>query len=592
MNTGKYFIISALFYIILLIFVYFSKKRFKIKENKIYSFLIVTSFVGVLLEIGCRITIPIMDVYPITNYIITKLYLVYLLLWVTLLTSYTYVVISDIEDFKRENKKIFKILMTISYLISTFLIFLFPTYYYDDGNLIYTYGPSVYYVYIISFIYVIIIIIILFFSKKAFKSRKMLPIMSLISIGTVTTVIQFANPGMLLVTSMETFITVLMYFTIENPDLKMVEEVHKAKEISDNANEEKTMFLYNMTNEIRGITMDINKEADIILDETDNKKINVEVIDNSAREIKGSTARFRTLTNEVLDISNVDTASTKVYNNKYNIKVLLKQIVKIYQERIKEKGLDFRVSIDSDIPEYLYGDSIGLKKVLTIILDNSIKHTTNGYIEVSINAIIKNNIARLIISVEDSGIGIKVDDINKMFTKINSEKEENDLYTVKKILTLMNGTIVTNSTYKKGTIMKVILDQRFDIEKGKLSQYEKKYNKKRVLLIEEDNAIIKLITKNLENMEIKVDVERLGKDGLDKIRSKEKYDLIILDEKLEPLNGFVIMYKLRQIRNFKTNVILITEDSNYRYQDEGFIDYVVKPIKKDIFIDKIRKYLS
>lgn len=591
MNTGKYFIASALFYIILLIIVYFLKQRFRTKENKIYSFLIITSLIGVLLEIGCRITIPIMDTYPILNYIVTKLYLVYLLTWATLLASYTYIVISNIGEFKRKNKELFKILMIASYIVSTFLIFLFPIYYYNDGNLIYTYGLSVYYVYIISFLYVVAIVITLFFNKKAFKSKKMIPIMSFIFIGAATTIIQFTNPGMLLATSMETFITVLMYFTIENPDIKMVEEVHKAKEISDNANEEKTLFLYNMTNEIRNITKDINAEANTILDEVGNKKINKDLIGDSARNITEDTAKFRTLTNEVLDISNIDTASTKVYNTKYNIQILLKQIVKIYQEKTEEQGLEFHVNIDSNIPEYLYGDGISLRKVLTILLDNSIKYTTSGYIELNINTIIKNDIVRLIISIEDSGDGIKVEDINKIFTKTNNS-DDNDLYTVKKLLTVMNGTIVTNSTYKRGTTMKVILDQRFDAEKGKLSQYEEKYNKKKVLLIEEDNDIIKSITKVLETIEVKIDTVKLGKEGLDKIRSKEKYDLIIIDEKLEPLNGFAIMKKLKEIRNFKTKVILITKNIDIKYQSEDFVDCIEKPINKDDVIEKIRKYLS
>lgn len=111
-----------------------------------------------------------------------------------------------------------------------------------------------------------------------------------------------------------------MYFTIENPDIKTIEEIHRAKEISDNANEEKTMFLYNMTSNIRSIAKDINTSADNILDETDNKKVNMEVINDSARDIKGNAAKFTTMTNEVFDISNIDSAGIKVYNSKYNIK--------------------------------------------------------------------------------------------------------------------------------------------------------------------------------------------------------------------------------------------------------------------------------
>ena len=108
-----------------------------------------------------------------------------------------------------------------------------------------------------------------------------------------------------------------MYFTIENPDMKVIEEIHRAKEISDNANEEKSMFLYNMTNEIRGITKDIDYSADNILEEVDNKKVDVLNIGNSAREIKNNTAKFTTMTNEILDISQMD-SNIKIYNDKYN----------------------------------------------------------------------------------------------------------------------------------------------------------------------------------------------------------------------------------------------------------------------------------
>jgi signal transduction histidine kinase len=168
----------------------------------------------------------------------------------------------------------------------------------------------------------------------------------------------------------------------------------------------------------------IDRETDNILDETDNKKIDIEEINNSARNIKGSTAKFTTMTNEILDISSIDSASVRIYNEKYNIKRLLKELVGIYKPKAQNKNLDFRVSIASDIPEYLYGDGINLKKVLTIILDNSIKYTNNGYIEFNINTIIKGDIVRLIISVEDSGIGMKAEDINKIFTK-KQEREDN-----------------------------------------------------------------------------------------------------------------------------------------------------------------------
>ena len=149
-----------------------------------------------------------------------------------------------------------------------------------------------------------------------------------------------------------------MYFTIENPDVKMIEQYHKTKEIMDNANEEKSMFLYNMTNEIRDITKDIDYSADNILEEVDNKKVDVLDIGNSAREIKNNTAKFTTMTNEILDISQMD-SNIKIYNDKYNVKIIIKELVQIYKKKAEDKGISFRTNIASDIPPYLYGDSIG-----------------------------------------------------------------------------------------------------------------------------------------------------------------------------------------------------------------------------------------
>jgi len=204
-------------------------------------------------------------------------------------------------------------------------------------------------------------------------------------LGGISLFLQIKYPELFLVSPLEVLVTIVMYFTIENPDMKVIEEIHRAKEISDNANEEKTMFLYNMTNEIRGITRDINKEADIILDETDNKKIDIEVIDNSAREIKGSTARFTTMTNEILDVSNMDGASIRVYDEEIYIRLILDSLISIYKKKCNSKNISFRSNISSDIPKYLYGDGINLKKILDILLDNSVKYTDNGYVELDVN---------------------------------------------------------------------------------------------------------------------------------------------------------------------------------------------------------------
>ena len=599
--ANNFFTLCSFFYSLMLTIIYFKRKNVKTIETKIYSSLIITNILNVSLAVMCYFTILYKDMMPFINDLISKTLLLLFITWELFFTGY--VIVITRKNKEKNYKEIYKKsrpLLAVLYILISFIVYVLPLYYHNENKIVYSYGPSANFIYALTAILIITWIILIIKNYQILKSRKCIPVVLFIVLTLIVVVIQKQNPGLLLITATETFITIIMYFTIENPDMKMLDEVHKAKVISDNANEEKTLFLYNMTNEIRGITKDIDKETDNILDETDNKKIDVEEINNSARNIKGGTAKFTTMTNEILDISSIDSASVRIYNEKYNIKRLLKELVGIYKPKAQNKNLDFRVSIASDIPEYLYGDGINLKKVLTIILDNSIKYTNNGYIEFNINTIIKGDIARLIISVEDSGIGMKAEDINKIFTK-KQEREDNhnlnnNLYNAKRLITLMNGTIVPSSSYGSGTTMKIILDQKYDTIDTDINKYDNIYDKKKVLLIDDSPSSEKLFNKILSGTNIELTSVKLGKEGLEKIRNKEKYDLILLDEELEPQNGHIIMRKLLEIRNFNTKVILLTKDNKYDYDDsylqEGFTDYIIKSSDKEEILNKMNKYLS
>ena len=599
--ANNFFTLCSFFYSLMLTIIYFKRKNVKTIETKIYSSLIITNILNVSLAVMCYFTILYKDMMPFINDLISKTLLLLFITWELFFTGY--VIVITRKNKEKNYKEIYKKsrpLLAVLYILISFIVYVLPLYYHNENKIVYSYGPSANFIYALTAILIITWIILIIKNYQILKSRKCIPVVLFIVLTLIVVVIQKQNPGLLLITATETFITIIMYFTIENPDMKMLDEVHKAKVISDNANEEKTLFLYNMTNEIRGITKDIDKETDNILDETDNKKIDVEEINNSARNIKGSTAKFTTMTNEILDISSIDSASVRIYNEKYNIKRLLKELVGIYKPKAQNKNLDFRVSIASDIPEYLYGDGINLKKVLTIILDNSIKYTNNGYIEFNINTIIKGDIARLIISVEDSGTGMKAEDINKIFTK-KQEREDNhnlnnNLYNAKRLITLMNGTIVPSSSYGSGTTMKIILDQKYDTIDTDINKYDNIYDKKKVLLIDDSPSSEKLFNKILSGTNIELTSVKLGKEGLEKIRNKEKYDLILLDEELEPQNGHIIMRKLLEIRNFNTKVILLTKDNKYDYDDsylqEGFTDYIIKSSDKEEILNKMNKYLS
>ena len=598
MYTGIFFSIEALFYLGLLLLVYFKKKVFKSRENKIYSILVIVTFIELLTEIILDIVGPLYQAIPKISYSVAKIYCIFIILWNCLLCTYVFLVALKMKNKERYSSSTKTLLISFGIALSLASALL-PINFYYSGKIAYTYGPSVNVVYISAIVYSLIGVFCLLWNAKEWKDKRFIPVIILVTLGSLCSYIQYMNPGLLLATAVHSFITFIMYFTIENPDVKMIEEYHKAKEIADNANEDKTMFLYNMTNDIRAITKDINNDANNAILELDSKKIDKDYMSECLRGIKENTARFTTMTNEILDVSSIDNANIKVYDEKYSIKLLLRRLVTLYNDKCKEKNLTFRSDIDSTLPEYLYGDSLGLKNVLTSILDN-VKYTSNGYVELNVSTIIKNNIVRLIITIEDSGIGISPDKLDTIFYKnreeIDGSNIKNNLYTAKKLITLMGGTIIASSNYNEGTTMKIVLDQKLGEQYDeKLNKYENTYDKKRILLVDDNISTNKIISKLLKDTNIELDYVGLGKEALDKIRSKEKYDLILLDEVMDPLDGKTVMKKFKDIRDFNTKVILLTRNNEYEYNEEylkyGFAGYLLKPINKDKLLEIIDKYL-
>lgn len=574
---------SGCIYIVLVTMMYFNKKRISTYENKIYGHLLLVSVLQIIMGLLGFITIYYYPNALLIKRIINVAYLFSLICWALIFTLY----VISISFNNKQNRKTDFIIFAI-FLIVFLIISALPLGYYNINNFVYTSGSAVSFTYFMSFLCILTIIFCVIKNRKNLLSKKYIPVASFFLIGIVALIFQINNPKLFLISPMEMIVTIIMYFTIENPDVKMLTEVYRAKEISDNANEEKTMFLFNVTKEIKTVTNSINSHTDTILEETSNKNINVAVVNDNAMEIKSDIAQFNTMTNELLDISSIDAANIKVYNTKYNIKLILKQIITTYKDKCN--NIEFRSNIASDLPEYMYGDSINLKKILISLLDNAIKYTNNGYVELNVSCVKKQDICRLIISIEDSGIGIKSEELDKVFNKnkeeLNRDNLKNNLYTIKKILTIMGGAIITNSTYGKGTTMKVILDQK--IVPDEFSPELKLYNNKKILLIDSNENTYKIFKKILHNDNINIDYVGVGKLGLDKIREKEKYDLVFIEDDLKPLDGYEIIKKLNNIKTFNSPVVLLTKDSNIQYSDDykkyGFKNYLLKPIKKkDLF---------
>ena len=580
-------LIVSFLYTVLTNIVYFSKNRINNSENEVYEKLLSITPIGLLLEIGCNIT-AIYKMSNLVSNIIARLYLVFILVWLVVFTLYILTITKYKGDKLIEYKKskLRKKIIVSSIITIVFLITL-PIDFMIEKDSAYLGGIGIVFLLIMTFILIMLdfILFIKYFNNMSFR-EKVPMLMLLIFIVGLLLVNNFA-PEIQIVSSSFAFITVIMYFTIENPDKKLLEEAHISKKIADAANEDKSMFIYNMMNDVKNIARDINKSSEEILNSDD-----IEENKYFARKITSSNNKLYSMANDIYNIDVIDDINVKTISNKYNIKVLLKEIVRKNKKLFEDKGINFRYSIDSNLPDTLYGDSINLKNVLNTILGNSYKYTNRGYVELSADAIFKNDIARLVIKIEDSGIGIRAEELDKCLNK--NTKDQNSLYGARKIINMMGGNLLISSEYNKGTTITIILDQKIVIDDDK-DNYDSYVNNKKILIVDDDNSNIKLIGKILDKHNILYDSSTLGKEALDRIRKGDKYDLILLDEDMPYMNGISVMNKLSKIKGFDIKVILLTRNNSIKYdegyKDSGFSDYIIKPIDKDDLINKINKCL-
>lgn len=579
-------LIVSFIYTMLTSIVYFSKNRINNSENAVYEKLLSITPIGLLLEIGCNVT-AIYKMNDLVSSIISRLYLIFILVWLTTFTLYILTITKYKGDKLTEykNSKIRKSII-IGSISSTLLLIFLPIDFILEKNSAYLGGMGIVFLLAITFLLIILdfILFIKYFKNMTFREK--VPMLLLLLLIGGLLLVNNIVPEIQIISSSFALITVIMYFTIENPDKKLLEEIHMSKKIADAANEDKSMLIYNMMNEVKSIASDINKSSEVILNSN-----NLEENRFFAREIISSNNKLYSMANNIYNIDVIDDINVKTVKNKYNIKLLLKEVISKNKELFEDKDISFRFNIDSNLPNTLYGDSINLKNVLNTIIGNSYKYTDKGYVELSVNAIFKKDIVRLIIKIEDSGIGIKAEDLDKCLNK--NTKDQNSLYGARKTINIMGGNLLISSEYNKGTIVTIILDQK--IYTNNKDNYDNYVNNKKILIIDDNNSSTKIISKILDKHNILYDSSNLGKEALDRIRKGDKYDLILLDEDMPYMDGISVMNKFSKIKGFDTKVILLTKNSNIIYddiyKDSGFCDYIIKPIDKDDLMNKINKYL-
>lgn len=600
-----YFTISGLFCIVLLMILFFSKSRIDSKETKLYGFMLISSFFDIILVLAeLIITYYFLD--DVNMYLVkglNKIDFIHYIMWPTLLSLYTiYVTYLDEEKYNKA-KKIFLTLDIIAILIE----FMLPINIISTKEVMGVTGIGPTFVFLISSFYVIVNIIILIKNYKKIKNKKNLPFLFFLIFIIIAMLLRVYNPTLIVIPAIIVYINMIMYFTIENPDVKLIEEIKIAKESAIKASNAKTEFLSNMSHEIRTPLNAIVGFSEALQSD---ERIPVEAKED-IKDIVMASDSLLEIVNGILDISKIEADKLEIINTTYSPKKVFDELVVLTRGRLGfEKQIEFKTSFSSDIPATLYGDYARVKQIVLNLLTNAVKYTNEGYINFTVECVnINKDLCRLIISVEDSGIGIRKDKIDKLFTKFERLDEERNitiegtglgLAITKKLVELMHGKMVVQSIYGKGSKFTVSLDQKIVATKEKEEIKEKtvvkgNYKGKRVLVVDDNKLNLKVAERLLREYNLFVDEVASGFDAIDRINMGVPYNLILMDDMMPKMSGCETLKELKKNKDFHTKTVALTANAisgmREKYLSVGFDDYLAKPIKKEELEVILDKYL-
>ena len=603
-NEGKIWLNAfSLLLLIIIFIVFFSKERLHKEEDNLYSCILIYSIVSFFsgLILGIIISVPIFNLQGILAWFFCKLYLSGLFVVIYLFSYYTYFVSSKKEKITKKNKRFIIYANLINFIIILLLPLNIDKILIDNSIS----GPAM--VYTFSFISIMYFLMFIFILKdfKNIKKKKYIPIIFLITTSTFAEVLMFIFPSAnYLLNPIIVLNILIMYFTIENPDVKMLNEVKAAKDAADKANQAKSDFLSSMSHEIR-----TPLNAIVGFSECIKNADNLEEAKENASDIVTASESLLEIVNGILDISKIESGKLELVQTDYDIYKILDEVVKLIKARLGDKPLNFEVNIAPDIPHVLYGDHFNIKKILINFLTNAVKYTDEGYIKFDVRCVkVNDEVCRLIMSVKDSGRGIKKENIDKLFTKFQRLDEDKNttiegtglgLAITKQLVEMMHGKIVVNSTYGEGSEFTAAIDQR--ISNAKLDNEETvvegelDLTNKNVLVVDDNTLNLKVATKLLKPYKCNVEVCESGFACLDKIKEGKTYDIILLDDMMPKMKGSETLTRLKQIDGFNIPVIALTANAIQGMKEQylllGFDDYLAKPIEKKELYRVLNKYV-
>lgn len=606
MSIVSFSICSFIFVLMFIIF-YFSKERLNTLDTKMYSCILVTNIIGIMIDVFGYFVFKIYGSESFISILISKFYLVYYFLWAYFFLLYIFVISFREKTEYLLQKKFTKPSIILTSIIISFIVLIMPIQITYKDNVAYSSGLSVNMVYGLCFIMVGIMLYCLLRNLKKISTKEYIPLLTFMVLSTFCMIIQKTYPEITLMLMCHSIVTSLMYFTIENPDVKMVKELEVAKNEAEKANHAKSEFLSSMSHELRTPLNAIVCFSELL----ESKEGLDSESKDFAKDIVSASHNLLDLVNGVLDISKIEAGKMELINKEYNSQELFNSLSTMVIPRIGDKPIDFKTVIASDIPPVLKGDTGKLKQIILNLLTNAVKYTDKGFIKYRIECIndFKNNKTKLIITITDTGRGIKKEDIDRLFKKFERLEEDRNtsiegtglgLAITEGLAELMGGKITVISDYGKGSTFKFVVIQdivNVEIKEKSSNTISFDYNTfegKKTLIVDDSKLNLKVAENVLKNFLVTTESVTSGLECLSCVNSK-KYDIIFMDIMMPNMNGVEVLKKLRE-ENINTPVIALTADAiegqEEKYMSEGFDGYISKPINKEKLNYVLNKYLG
>ncbi len=593
---------------IFLVVIFFVKGSVKNKETKIYSTLIILNLLYSILGAGIYIYAMSIGNLYITG-VIQSFYLVVMDLMLYFMLRY----VIELNNFSLKLKSLAKLVFSIFTIITILFILALPMDTIIKGESVDLNGPAYYAAMVEVVLYMILIIIfcLSYFIKQRKGISKIVPYISLFIMFIFGLLLRVYYPEIITETFIFAFYFLIMYFTIENPDVKMIRDLEMAKDTAEKANRAKSDFLSSMSHEIRtplnaivGLSEDITLYKDQVPKEVYEDSIDIQNASHTLLEIVGN----------ILDINKIESDKMELIESKYNFREEIEGMVRVTITRIGEKNINFHLYIAPDIPYELIGDKGKVKEIINNLLTNSIKYTDEGEISLKITCVndLNKNICNLVISCQDTGKGIKKENISRLFTKFDRLDVEKNTTTegtglglaiTKGLTDMMGGKINVQSQYGKGSIFMVTIPQIIAEVEMPLTNTQaidlrrindaliEKYKGMHILIVDDNKLNIKVARKAIADFGFIIDEALDGNECLEKIQNGEKYDLILMDIMMPNMSGETCLKKLKENPSFNTPVIALTADAvagaKERYLSEGFKDYLQKPFSREQMKEKL-----